>query len=78
MSEQSANRINKVENSTVNKDSNKWSGGLVVGFIFLIIIIPVIVLLLSYIIISVANYNKRQKRLKEIEEAKNYLFTEIK
>ena len=60
------------------KDDSKWSGGLIAGFIILFIIIPLIVILVSYVILSVVLYEKRQKRKKEIEEAKNYLFTELK
>lgn len=60
------------------KDDSKWSGGLIAGFIILVIFIPLIVVLVSYIILSVVLYEKRQKRKKEIEEAKNYLFTELK
>ena len=60
------------------KDDSKWSGGLITGFVILFIFIPLIVLLVSYVILSVVLYEKRQKRKKEIEEAKNYLFTELK
>ena len=67
----------------VPKDENvrsetKWSGGLIAGFIILFIFIPFIVSLVSYIVLSVVLHEKRQKRKKEIEEAKNYLFTELK
>ena len=60
------------------KDDSKWSGGLIAGCIILFIFIPLIVVLVSYVILSVVLYEKRQKRKKEIEEAKNYLFTELK
>ena len=59
-------------------DETKWSGGLIAGFIILFIFIPLIVCLVSYVILSIVLYEKRQKRKKEIEEAKNYLFTELK
>lgn len=58
--------------------SNKWSAGLITGAVILFIFIPLIIALLAYIIASVALHNKRQKRLIEIDDAKNYLFTELK